>query len=187
MNTIQSILDLDKRIFIYLNNLGSIKWDGFWLAITNQFYWIPFFALLLYFVFKVYGLKKTLIILLITAVLVTFTDQFVNLIKHTVQRVRPNNDPSVNKLIRILIHPHSFSFVSGHATNSFANTTFLYLLLRKKIKYIFLIFSWPIIFTYSRIYVGVHYPIDLITGMMIGITLGIIFYKITLYILKKVN
>ena len=187
MSLLDKIIALDKSALIYLNNLGSAKWDGFWLAITHQYNWIPLFALMLFLIFKVYGLKKGLIILVLAAVLVAFTDQFVNLIKHTFERLRPNNDPSVKNLIRIAYAPHSFSFVSGHATNSMANTVLIYLLLRKHFKYAWLFFAWPLVFAYSRIYLGVHYPIDVLTGALLGMTLGFLFYKICLFTLKKVN
>jgi len=187
MSILDKIITLDKSILIYLNNLGSVKWDGLWLAITYQYNWIPLFILMLFLIFKVYGLKKGLIILLFAAVLVSFTDQFVNLIKHTFGRLRPNNDPSVKNLIRILYSPHSFSFVSGHATNSTANTVFIYLLLKKRFKYTWLFFAWPLVFAYSRIYLGVHYPIDVTVGALLGILLGFGFYKFCFFVLTKVK
>jgi len=187
MSVLDQLIGLDKSVLIYLNNLGSPKWDTFWLFITNQYNWIPLFILMLFLIFKVYGLKKGLIILLIAAVLVAFTDQFVNLVKHTFGRLRPNNDPSVKNLIRILYSPHSFSFVSGHATNSMANTVFIYLLLKKHFKYVWLFFIWPLVFAYSRVYLGVHYPIDILTGALLGMCLGYGFYKICFFILGKVN
>jgi len=187
MSILDKIIALDKSVLIYLNNLGSVKWDGLWLAITYQYNWIPLFILMLFLIFKIYGLKKGLIILLFAAVLVSFTDQFVNLIKHTFGRLRPNNDPLVKNLIRILYSPHSFSFVSGHATNSTANTVFIYLLLKKRFKYAWLFFAWPLVFAYSRIYLGVHYPIDVLVGALLGILLGIGFYKMCLFVLEKMN
>ncbi|NQW36512.1 MAG: phosphatase PAP2 family protein [Flavobacteriales bacterium] len=187
MSFLDKIIALDKSVLIYLNNLGSPNWDGFWLSITHQFNWIPLFILMLFLIFKVYGLKKGLIILLIAAVLVTFTDQFVNLIKHTFERLRPNNDPSVKGLIRLVYQPRSFSFVSGHATNSMANTVFIYLLLKKHFKYAWLFFIWPLVFAYSRVYLGVHYPVDILTGALLGMALGFGFYKISLLVLGKLK
>ncbi len=187
MSILDQLIGLDKSALIYLNNLGSPKWDTFWLFITNQYNWIPLFILMLFLIFKVYGLKKGLLILLIAAVLVAFTDQFVNIIKHTFGRLRPNNDPSVKNLIRILYSPHSFSFVSGHATNSMANTVFIYLLLKKHFKYVWLFFIWPLVFAYSRVYLGVHYPIDILTGALLGMCLGYGFYKICFFVLAKIN
>ena len=133
MNFIDQIIEYDKKLFIYLNNWGSESWDEFWLFITNQFSWTPLFLLLLYLIFKAYGWKKGLILVLITAALVTFSDQFVNLIKNNIARLRPNNDPTVNELIRILKRSRGFSFISGHSTTSFAVTTFMILTLRKYI------------------------------------------------------
>ncbi len=187
MSLLDKIIALDKSALIYLNNLGSERWDGFWLTITHQYNWIPLFVLMLFLIFKVYGFKKGLIILGIAAVLVAFTDQFVNLIKHTFERLRPNNDPAIKGLIRILHTPHSFSFVSGHATNSTANTLLIYLLLKKQFKYAWLFFAWPLVFAYSRIYLGVHYPIDVLTGALLGLLLGFGFYKICLFVLGKVG
>jgi len=126
-----------------------------------------------------------LLLIVITALLVTFSDQFVNLIKDYFGRLRPNNDPEINNIIRILKTPHSFSFVSGHSTTSFAVITFMIASLKNYYKYPFFLLIWPILFAYSRIYVGVHFPIDIFAGMLLGILEGYIFYKIGMFFLKK--
>ena len=77
--------------------------------------------------------------------------------------------------------------MSGHATNSMANTVFIYLLLKKHFKQVWLFFVWPIVFAYSRIYLGVHYPIDILAGALLGAGLGFGFYKIGLFVLEKVG
>ncbi|MDY7395699.1 phosphatase PAP2 family protein [Aureibaculum sp. 2210JD6-5] len=186
MDFLDQIIEYDKELFIYLNNWGSEPWDEFWLTITNQFSWIPLFLLLFYFIFKAYGWKKGLVLVLVAAALVTFSDQFVNLIKNGIARLRPNNDPTVKELIRILKNPKGFSFISGHSTTSFAVTTFMILTLRKYYKYTFSLLIWPLLFAYSRIYLGVHFPLDIFIGMLVGILIGILFYKISLFFLKKV-
>ena len=119
--------------------------------------------------------------------MVTFSDQFVNFIKDYFGRLRPNNDPTVNEVIRILKRPKSFSFVSGHSTTSFAVSIFMILTLRNYYKYPLLLLIWPILFAYSRIYIGVHYPIDIFIGMLLGVLEGYIFYKISLNILRKIH
>jgi len=124
--------------------------------------------------------------MVITALLITFSDQFVNLIKDYFGRLRPNNDPSINEMIRILKGPRSFSFVSGHSTTSFAVTTFIIASMKKHYKYPLLLLFWPILFAYSRIYVGVHFPIDIFVGMLLGILIGFVFYSISLTLLKKI-
>lgn len=186
MSFLERIIEKDKELFIYLNSLGVESWDHFWMIITNQFNWIPLFLLLFILIFKAYGWKKGIILVVVTTLLVAFSDQFVNFIKDFFERLRPNNDPSINNIIRILKTPRSFSFVSGHSTTSFAVTTFMILTLKKYYKYAYLLLIWPILFAYSRIYIGVHFPIDIIVGMLLGVLEGVIFYKIAMAFLKKV-
>ncbi|MDJ0645325.1 MAG: phosphatase PAP2 family protein [Flavobacteriaceae bacterium] len=186
MSFLETIVAKDKELFVYLNGLGVEQWDQFWVFVTNQFNWIPLFALLLLLIFRAYGWKKALLLLFITALLVTFSDQFVNFIKDYFGRLRPNNDPAINGVIRILKRPSSFSFVSGHATTSFAVTTFMILTLRKFYKFPHFLLIWPLLFAYSRIYVGVHFPVDIFAGMLLGIVEGLIFYRISIAFLKKI-
>ncbi len=186
LSFLEKIINYDKELFIYLNSLGTEPWDTFWITLTNQFSWIPLFALLLFLVFRAYGWKKGLILMLIAALLITFSDQFVNFIKDSFGRLRPNNDTSINELIRILKRPSSFSFVSGHSTTSFAVTTFIIATLKKHYKYPFFLLIWPLLFAYSRIYIGVHFPIDIFVGMLLGILIGYTFYRISLILLNKI-
>lgn len=181
------LIQQDRELLVQLNALGSEKWDAFWLLITNQFNWIPLFLLLFILLFKAYGWKKGIALVLLSALLVAFSDQLVNLIKNTVMRIRPNNDLQLKPIIRALKHPHGYSFVSGHATTSFAVTIFMFLLLRKHYRYITFLFIWPMLFAYSRIYCGVHFPIDIFMGMLLGITIGVVFYRLSILLLKKIN
>ena len=187
MDFLDTIIEKDKELFVFLNALGVESWDQFWIVITNQFSWIPLFAFLLFLVFKGYGWKQGVAIIVVVTLLVTFSDQFVNFIKDYFGRLRPNNDPTINEIIRILKKPKSFSFVSGHSTTSFAVTTFMILTLKKYYKHPFLLLIWPILFAYSRIYVGVHFPVDIFIGMLLGILEGYVFYKISLSILRKIQ
>jgi len=187
MGFLEKIIEYDKELFIKLNALGSEPFDAFWMTVTNQFSWTPFFLLLFFLIFKAYGWKEGVVLVIVAALLVTFSDQFVNLIKDFFERLRPNNDPSINTIIRILKTPHSFSFVSGHSTTSFAVTLFMILTLRKQYKYPLLLLVWPLLFAYSRIYIGVHFPIDIFVGMLLGIIEGYVFYRLSLVFLKKVH
>ena len=184
---LDNLITKDRNLLVELNALGTEQWDPFWLFITNQFNWAPIFIIVLAFVFKFYGWKKAVVIILTIALCVTFADQFVNLIKNSVERLRPNRDPSLNQIIRVVKNSGSFSFVSGHATNSFANTVFLILTLRKHTKWIYLLLIWPFLFAYSRVYLGVHFPLDITAGMGLGILIGIAFYQLSKIFLKKVN
>jgi len=186
LSFIETLIQQDKELLIYLNSLGSETWDGFWMLVTNQFNWIPLFLFLFFLLFKANGWKKGILLIIIIALLIAFSDQFVNLIKNYFERLRPNNDPSINTLIRILKTPHSFSFVSGHSTTSFAATVFLIFTLKKQYKYIYFLLLWPFIFAYSRIYIGVHFPIDIFIGMLLGTSFGYLFYKISVVFLRKI-
>lgn len=174
---LDKILSLDQKLFIYLNGLGSETYDGLWLLITKQVNWIPLFLLLFYIIFKKLGTKQSLYLLLFVAVLILFTDQITNLFKNGFQRLRPCNNPEIKSFIRIVQSRTSFSFFSGHAANTMAVATFLYLIFKKDLKYFWLLFLWPLIFAYSRIYLGLHYPIDIICGYLFGATLGFLMFK----------
>lgn len=174
---LEDFLEKDRELLVFLNNLGSERWDAFWLFITNQFNWIPLFLLVFYLIIKKYGWKKGGIIILTMALLVAFSDQLTNLIKDTTERLRPNNDPRVKDLLRPqLIRPGSFSFISGHATTSTFFATYAVLLFRKTHKYIWLLFIFPALFAYSRVYLGVHFPIDITCGIITGVVLGSLYY-----------
>jgi len=179
----------DKELFTYLNGFGDEKWDWFWLLVTEQKHWIPLFILLLYLLFKAFGLKKGLVLIVFIALFITFSDQLVNLIKYHYMRLRPCNDPDLELFIRAVIHRNSFSFVSGHSTTSFAMSTFFILLLKPYFKYIRFLLIWPILFAYSRVYLGVHFPLDIFTGMYLGMIEGLVFFYITQLFFrnKKIN
>lgn len=174
---LEKLLSLDTKLFVFLNGLGSETYDGLWLFITKQSNWISLFLLLLYVIYKKLGAKQTLYLLLFVAVLVTFTDQTTNLFKNGFQRLRPCNNPEINSFIRIVQVRNSFSFFSGHAANSMAVATLLYFTLRQYFKYFWLLFLWPLIFAYSRIYLGLHYPLDILSGYLFGFTFGFLIYK----------
>lgn len=174
----EKIIALDKEVLIFLNNLGSEQWDGFWLFITKQLHWSLFFAVIFYLMIKKMGWKQFGYIVVFLSLLILVTDQLTNLSKFSFQRLRPCNDQSVNGLIRVVQERSSFSFFSGHASNSMASTTFFFLIFSKYYRYTFLLFMFPLIFAYSRIYLGLHFPIDILVGFLFGAFNGIVFYKL---------
>jgi undecaprenyl-diphosphatase len=174
---LEKILSIDTDLVIFLNGLGSNTYDGFWLIITKQTSWIPLFLFLLYLIFKKLGAKQTVYLILFVAILLTFSDQITNLFKNGFQRLRPCNNPEINSFIRIVQSRTSFSFFSGHASNSMGVATFLYLIFKKDFKYFWLLFLWPLIFAFSRIYLGLHYPLDIISGYFFGVLWGFLMFK----------
>lgn len=183
---LDKLIELDKSFFIFLNGLGSTPFDAFWLVITNQFTWIPLYLVVFYLIQKKIGWKNFGFYLFFTAFLILICDQTANLFKHSFQRLRPCNDEELKSIIRIVKQSVSFSFFSGHAVNSMATSVFAFSILRKHYRYSFLLFLFPLIFAFSRIYLGLHFPGDILTGYLFGITFGLIFAKLfSKYILKN--
>ncbi len=180
---IKRILEIDRELLVFLNNLGSDSWDTIWLLITDKLTFIPIFLFLIYSFFKNFGAKQTLKILLSISILILFTDQFTNFIKASFERFRPCSEPLLLGLLReIDIGCGKYGFFSAHAANSAAVTSFILLnfkIYRKSLISI-LLFSWVILFSYSRIYLGKHYPLDIIFGLIFGLSAGYFFYILVL-------
>jgi undecaprenyl-diphosphatase len=153
--------------------------------LTKHYTWIPLFVLLLFLILKKLGTRQTLLLLLFVAALITFTDQVANLFKNHFHRMRPCNYPGFKGCIRIVQLRNSFSFFSAHAATSMAVATFLYSLMRRHYKYFWLLFLWPLIFGYSRIYLGLHYPSDILTGYIFGAASGFLMFKLYQFLQKK--
>jgi len=177
---LDQILQYDTDLFLFLNNLGSEPWDGLWRFITEKYSSIPLYALLLYLVFKELGWKGTLIVMVAAALLITTTDQLANLFKYGIERPRPCRVESLQASMRFVADGCGrFGYFSAHAASSMAAAVFLGLILRNRYKYLpFLLLLWAVIVAYSRIYLGVHYPLDIITGMFFGGLLGWVFYTL---------
>lgn len=182
---IESLIQSDKELLVYLNNLGSTTYDAFWLLITKQLNWMPFYLVLVYLVYKKVSLKTLGIVLLVIAGLIAFTDQFTNLVKNHFARSRPCNTEDIKALLRIVKCSDTNSFFSGHASNSTATMVFLFFLLRRYYKYAFLVFIFPLVFAYSRIYLSLHFPGDIFVGMCAGILTGTLFYQIFKWLERK--
>ena len=182
---LEKLQQLDREVFIYLNSLGTETWDPFWEFITKQVSWIPVFAIILYLAFKRLGWRHALLVVGMVAVLLLLTDQTTNLIKNGVQRLRPGSNPELEGLIRAIQKRRSFSFISGHASNSMAVAFFLYRVLHPYLKYMGFFFLWPLIFAYSRIYLGLHYPGDILMGYLYGLFTGWLVLKLYIYLRNR--
>lgn len=176
---LEQLLEWDRSIFIYLNSLGIEAYDGLWSSITSLHNWIPLYILFVVLLLVKFPKREAARKLFTLLGLILFIAGLTYWTKIAVARLRPNNAGDISTLIRILQCPTDYSFFSGHASSSFSITVLVFLFLREKVKWAFLFFLWPVLFALSRIYVGVHFPSDIIVGAVVGSVSGLLFY--TLY------
>lgn len=185
---LEELVRFDKELFLFLNNLGTAQWDGFWLFMTNKWSSIPLYMVLAFMTYRAYGLKRLLMALVAIALVVLVTDQTANFFKYGVQRLRPCHDLEISSLMRLVKNScgGKFGYFSAHAGNSFAVALFFSIQLHQKYKHIgWILAVWAILVAYSRIYIGVHFPLDVFTGMLVGLFLGGLFAKLFSNVVAK--
>src|SRR6056300_1772575 len=175
------LLSWDKALFLWLNGMGSETYDWFWMLMTNRGSNIGlYFILWIFYGFK-YSWKAAAYLLVLTGLLILCTDQLTNLFKVQVGRLRPCYDPEIQSLVR-LVKPTCggrYSFFSGHASNSFALALFFGGIVKsfsRLAPYALVLIAALI--AYSRVYIGVHYPLDIFCGTLVGSMIGFGFYKV---------
>tara|TARA_B100000886_G_scaffold10994_1_gene7132 strand:- start:732 stop:1319 length:588 start_codon:yes stop_codon:yes gene_type:complete len=181
---IEEILKLDSKLFLYLNNLGTSKFDIFWISLSKieANILMYFFLILLFFYIQKIGPKLIYIFYLffVIALMIAITDQGANIFKDSFQRLRPCYNESIIDSLRLVKENcgGKYGFFSAHASNSFSLAIFFGLLFINRIRYIIMItIVYASLISYSRIYLGVHYPIDIFFGGFFGIFVGFVMYN----------
>lgn len=171
---LKEILKYEGLVFLYLNNLGHPDYDNFWLYLSNEYYWTPLYLTLLLITFYCFGTKKLLILLLILGVGLAISDSLSLFVKETVMRLRPCRNHEFDGKFRLVIESCRgyYGFYSAHASNHFFIASVLSFVFKKYKIVPFFLFSWAILIAYSRIYLGVHFPFDIITGSLVGLILA---------------
>lgn len=179
--TMDYLIDLDREIFTLLNGIHHPILDFFMFWISEKWAMLPLYAVLLTLLAITYK-KKMFLIIPVIAIMITITDQTCNAFKKGVERPRPcREEAQLDPPARTLddYHCSRYGFFSAHAASSFAAAIFLTGLLKRRFKKVgWILIPWAITTAYSRIYLGVHYPLDVITGAVFGILVSTVMLKI---------
>lgn len=168
---IEFLTNIDTNIFLLFNGVHCEFFDSFMKLFSGRFIWVPMYAALFYILLKMFTPRQAIIMLVTVGLVITLSDQIcATLIRPYVQRLRPSNLENPLSVFVHIVDGHrggSYGFPSCHAANSFALAVFMSLVLRSR-RFVNAIMAWAIVNSYSRIYLGVHYPGDLLVGAAIG-------------------
>ena len=175
----EKILALDQSLFFQINGCHNLYFDNLFFMITNQLYWIPFFLVLLFIIARSeHSFTKILCFIVLVALTIVIADQISSsILKPLVARPRPSRDPIILDMVHTVngYRGGRFSFVSSHAANSFGIALLLSLGYSNYLLSI-VTFIWASIFSYSRIYIGVHYPTEIFGGLVVGCFASVIVF-----------
>lgn len=185
MNMLEYLNEVDTQLLLFLNGAHNAYFDELFWLVTGKFAWVPMILVLLFCSFRK-NWKVGVSMVLAIAVVITLCDQVSSgIIKDAVCRLRPTRNPDISSLIHVVndYRGGQYGFVSSHAANSFGVATFLLLVFRNKM-FTWVILLWAAVLSYSRIYLGVHYPGDIVCGGLLGVALGAVVYCIYIRVKK---
>lgn len=178
------IQQLDQSLLLFLNSFHNNFWDKAVTLFTSKEIWIPFYLMIVYLIIKTYK-KNSIYILILIGLSIALSDQFSGLIKNSVQRLRPTHDPVLGDLVHnIYNRGGAYGYFSAHASNTFTIAIIAARLFKNHL-FTVLIFIWAVLVSYTRIYLGLHYPGDVITGWIWGLLTGLAFYQLMLIIQRR--
>ena len=192
----ETLIEFDRWLLFLINGFHSPFLDEIFYLISNKLIWIPLYVFLGYLVIKYYGRKTGLVLIIGAIVTIGSVDLLcAKGIKPQIGRYRPSHNTDINSKLHFYTNTEGheyrggrYGFVSNHSANSFALATFLFIFLRRKIKrFTLYITLWASIVAISRMYLGVHYPSDIIGGALIGITIASLFAILVLVFILKIE
>lgn len=182
LNTLEQA---DAQLLLFLNGFHNSYWDYFMMMYSSRFVWIPFYASFLYVMFRNYDWRSTTKSLVAIIAIVVLCDQTTSgLIKPMVERLRPSNtDNPISPMVHIVNNYRGgrYGFPSSHAANAWGMVFFAMYLARNRKLNLFLL-AWAIVMAYSRAYMGVHYPGDILVGIFFGALYATLCYYLLAYI-----
>gem|GEM_PF-100394 len=185
---IERVEQLDRDLFLALNGLHADWLDPIMWHLSSVLFMIPVFAFAAYYAYRKGGVRFTLVLLGGIGLCILIADRIsVEFFKEVFQRFRPTHNEDIGSLVHTVIDPNGneyrgglYGFVSSHATNAMAMSLFVFLHFRRYTNWWYFIFLWTFVVSYTRIYLGVHYPLDLLCGGLLGIVIGGFVYWISL-------
>ena len=183
---LESLLELDRTVFLFFNHFHTLYLDQVMWVYTGKMIWFPLVLVLIYAVFRP-NWKEGILAALMIILVVTICDQVASgIFKPLFERLRPTRDPDFSQYVTIVNEYRGgrYGFASSHASNGFGLAVFTALLFKRKL-YTFTAILWALITCYSRMYVGVHYPGDILAGAVIGIITAFLVYKYLYLVLHR--
>ena len=178
--------DIDSDALLAVNGLHDVFQDAFWWMLTAK--WSSLLLVLgLAWVLMHQNRRHALLLLGMLALTVLVADQVSSgLIKHLVERLRPTHDPSLENAVHVIngYRGGLYGFVSSHAANFFAASTLVAIVMRHRVVTLGL-FTWAVLQCYSRVYLGVHYPGDILGGIVVGVLAGLLIWLLMRWIERR--
>ncbi len=185
---LQQLTQADEQLLLFLNGMHTTFGDYFWFAFTGKFIWVPMYAALLYVVLRSSQRKTALFVVLAIALTITLADQTcATVIRPVVARLRPSNlENPLSEFIHIVNGKRGgmYGFPSCHATNSFGLAFMVMYLFRNRWLTTFILI-WAALNSYSRLYLGVHYPGDILVGTIVGFCAASVVYFLFCLVAKQ--
>jgi undecaprenyl-diphosphatase len=171
---LEAIKNLDENLFLFLNAFHSPFFDQLMWLFSERLFWVPLYIWFLWMLYQKFP-KHFWTVLVAVTLMIVISDQLCNLAKDNVMRLRPSQELHLQKLVHVVnsYRGGMYGFYSAHSSNSFAIAFFMISIVARERKYIISVsLVYAILTAYSRIYLGVHYPGDILTGALIGALLG---------------
>lgn len=186
---LEQLISWDKKAILFLNGLHADWLDPIMYYATMTEFWIPLYVFLLYLIFRQHGKQGWLAVAGI-ALCILLTDRITSgVMKPYFERLRPSHEPTLEGMLHFVYDYRGglYGFASSHAANTTGIALFLFLLMRDRYRYIGWIFAWAALMCYTRIYLGVHYPGDILTGMVVGLLGGLVAFRGYQWLRKRLD